>query len=360
MRKPRLIPPIRLPLFVAVFVVGLGIGAAAIAVSHKRHAGHMTVTRTVVSSGSPARSSRSPTPSAASGHTTTADSQPSLKGAHSGPRIAHARAASAPPAHAVSSSFAGLQAQLGGSVGLAVAPLGAGPIQTFGRVQTAHAWSTSKVPVLVTLLATEKQRGRELSADDRDNATLALTESDNAAVEALFSSLEQLRGGLVPASEAIEGMFRRAGDQTAVVNTAPNDEGFTTYGQSEWSLRDEIIFYRALARGCLVDSTDTDYVLGLMRDVIPSQRWGAGSAGYPSSADVKFKGGWGPVDGAYQVRQTAIIGSGNQGYTMSMIALPASGSFTDGTNMLTAIAAWARQHFDVGARQPTVGCASGD
>lgn len=353
MTKPRLIPPIRLPLLVAVFVGGLGIGAAVIAITHHQSVRHVVVTRTI------SRSAQASSTSTVRAGSTSAAHPPSATGSQPRPTPARGRPDPNSPSTAtpaLAAGFGALEARLSGPVGLAVAPLGAGPIQAFGRAQVAHAWSTSKVPVLVTLLANDERRGTGLDSADRENATLALTESDNAAVEALFSSLEQLRGGLVPASESIQAMFRSAGDTSAIVNTAPNNEGFTTYGQSEWSLRDEIIFYRALGRGCLLDADDTGYVLGLMATVTPSQRWGAGSAGYPGSVNVQFKGGWGPVDGAYQVRQTAIIGSGNRGYVLSMIALPTSGSFTDGTNMLTALATWARQHFDLGARRPPRRC----
>lgn len=358
MRKRRPIPPIRLPLIAAVFVAGLWIGVLAIALSRHHQVHHVVVTRTVAGPSTIAKSGATATTSTSTPSTSTGPRRSSTEtGADS-----TAAPNQSQPSHAsvvlpgAASSFAALKSHLNGPVGLAVAPLGAGPVQTFGSVQIAHAWSTSKVPVLVTLLSTYEGLNRTLPAANRDEATLALTESDNAAIESLFSSLEQLRGGLVPASEAVQETFRKAGDRTAVVNTAPNDEGFTTYGQSEWSLRDEVIFYRALARGCLADQNDTSYVLGLMSNVIPSQRWGAGSAGYPSSIDLEFKGGWGPVGGDYEVRQTAIVGSGNQGYTMAMIALPASGSFTDGTNMLTALATWARQHFELGARRASTGC----
>jgi hypothetical protein len=142
----------------------------------------------------------------------------------------------------------------------------------------------------------------------------------------------------------VQQLLRRAGDQTTVINTAPNAEGFTTYGQTQWSLVGEVTFYRALARGYLLDRRDTAYVLGLMHSVIASQRWGAGSAGYPSAVPIGLKGGWGPENGRYQVRQTAIIGSGFSGYAISLLALPTSGSFADGTSMLTALASWARTH----------------
>jgi hypothetical protein len=63
---------------------------------------------------------------------------------------------------------------------------------------------------------------------------------------------------------------------------------------------------------------------------------------------VAFKGGWGPDPGGrYQVRQSAIIGSGEHGYVVSMIALPASGAFSDGTAMISRLAAWARGELDL-------------
>jgi Beta-lactamase enzyme family len=255
-------------------------------------------------------------------------------------------------------SFNALAASLPGQVGLAVAPLGAGGIQSFGAAQIAHAWSTSKVPVLVTLLRDYESSNRVLGPEGNTDATLALEQSDNAAIEALFGQLEQIHGGLVPASDAVTQTLRTAGDQTTVINTAPNNEGFTTYGQTEWSLPGEITFYRALARGCLLDQADTSYVLGLMENVIPSQRWGAGSAGYPSAVPIAFKGGWGPdSSGNYQVRQTAIIGAGHRGYVVSMLALPASGAFSDGTTMLTALANWARREFNLDAVQAPASCA---
>lgn len=256
-----------------------------------------------------------------------------------------------------SASFAIRQRRLDGSVGLAAAALGSGQTATFGDVHVAHAWSTSKVPVLVTLLRDDERRRSALSEGERADAALAIEQSDNAAIDALFSHLEALRGGLIPASLAIQGLLRAAGDRRTIVNTAPNAYGFTTEGQTEWSVGGEVAFYRALARGCLLDPRDTGYVLGLMRKVVPSQRWGAGAAGYPTTVPLAFKGGWGPdAAGDYQVRQTAVVGSGANGYVVSMLALPASGSFTDGVRMVSALATWARRHLLLGVRSEPQTC----
>ncbi len=323
------------PLIVAVFVLGAGVGALVIALTH-----HSTPARRVVEH--PARAARkAPAASsipAASAGTPHGLTDPPQQAPHWDSVV---------PASA-RSSFDALAATLGGEVGLAVAPFGEGPVQTLGALQDGHAWSTMKVPVLTTLLGDYEQSGQTLSSREQTDATLALEQSDNAAAEELFSQLEQLHGGLVPASEAVQQTLVDAGDLSTRINTAPNNEGFTTWGQSLWSPTGEVRFYRALARQCLLDLHDTGYVLGLMRDVIPAQRWGAGEAGYPSALPLGFKGGWGPdPEGGYLVRQTAIVGSGDTGYVLSMIALPSGGAFAEGVSMITAIASWARQHLPI-------------
>ncbi len=244
-------------------------------------------------------------------------------------------------------SFARFAATQPGSIGVAVSPLGAPNVVTFGSLQVGHGWSTMKVPVLVTLLDQLAKGGQRLDAAGQDDATRALHASDNSAAEALFARLEQLDGGVDGASAAVQDTLRRAGDTATLVNTAPNASGFTTWGQTQWSATGEVTFYRALAAGCLLSPADTSYVLGLMQGVESDQRWGAGSAGYPPSVALGFKGGWGPEDGGgYLVRQSAIVGAGaGRGWVLSYLAKPSDGSFGTGTQMLTALATWAARTF---------------
>jgi hypothetical protein len=261
---------------------------------------------------------------------------------------AHAATGALDPA-ALGSSFERFAASQRGAVGVALAPLGGGPVLTFGSLQVGHAWSTMKVPVLTTVLAELEQRNGRLGAQGRDLATRALEASDNSAAEGLFSGLEQSDGGLVAASSAVQGTLRRAGDGDTVINTAPNSGGFTTWGQSEWSATGEVMFYRALANGCLLSAQDTGYVLDLMRNVESDQRWGAGSAGITSSVPVAFKGGWGPEDGAgYLVRQSAIVGSGDQGFVLHLMAKPSDGAFSPGAAMTSQTAAWVAHNVPAG------------
>ena len=274
---------------------------------------------------------------------------------HAKPRRAAAgRATTSADAQA---SFDRLAAGIPGRIGVAIAPLGSGPVRTFGTLQVGHAWSTMKVPVLATVLSELEHSNEILGPQGRVEASRALEASDNAAAEALFSHLEQTDGGLPGASQAAQATLQAAGDDTTTVNTAPNSSGFTTWGQSEWPASGEVSFYRSLARGCLLNSDDTSYVLGLMRNVESDQRWGAGSAGFPSGVPVAFKGGWGPEDGGgYLVRQTAIVGSGDQGYVFSMLTRPSNGSFSTGAQQLTQIGAWVARTFPATRRHAGATC----
>ena len=204
-----------------------------------------------------------------------------------------------------------------GRVGIAVAGLGGSEPVSIGDAQTGRAWSTIKVPILVTLL--DRVGGdSELSAGEQTQAEAALASSDNEAAQALFDRLAALEGGLVPASRAIDETLRRAGDTETRVNTEPSPEGYSTFGQTMWSAPASALFYRALAAGCLLPAGDTEYVLSLMERVVPDQRWGLGQADAPEGSTVAFKGGWGPEpDGGYLVRQSGSVVSGTTAATHS-------------------------------------------
>jgi hypothetical protein len=203
-------------------------------------------------------------------------------------------------------TFARLERSLAGPIGVVVAPLGSGPEARFGPLQSGHAWSTMKVPVLVTYDRRLAEEGHPFDNADREDATLAIEQSDNAAIDTIFGRLEQRVDGLIPASEEVEQTLRTSGDRLTVVNTLPNSLGFSTFGQTEWSLAASAMFYSALAKGCLLEPAQTAYILRLMGRVVSSERWGAGEAGFARWLRVAFKGGWGPEPGgSHLVRQTA-------------------------------------------------------
>jgi hypothetical protein len=243
-----------------------------------------------------------------------------------------------------SDSFARFEATQPGRIELAVAPLGGGPSTSLGGDLPAHGWSTTKVPVLVALLRARGTAG--LTEEEQQWAEAAITESDNQSILDIFGDIEQLRGGLLGASDYVQSVLRASGDSETVVATAPPPPGaVTTFGQTEWAPSEVVKFFSELGRGCLLPSKQSNYVLGLMEHIEPSESWGLGSAGFGTV--VAFKGGWGPEPtGSYLVRQSGIIDVGSsRGIVVSIVAFPSgseSASFGTGTQMLTATAQWLR------------------
>lgn len=231
-------------------------------------------------------------------------------------------------------SFDRLRASLGGSQGLAVSAIDLGqPVERLGPLRTAIAWSTSKVPVAMAVIAAG---GAEAQAA---NLTRALTASDNAAALRLWATL----GGGQAAASAAEEQLRDAGDtHTSIAYRTPGG-GYTPFGQTNWALTDQARFTAGLA--C---SPQGAQVLGLMNQVVDSQRWGLGSAGVPS----QFKGGWGPgsqpgPSGGYLDRQMGVVVIHGKPLAVAVATLPSDGSHQTGTQNLTAIAHWLVAHANV-------------
>jgi hypothetical protein len=206
---------------------------------------------------------------------------------------------------------------------------------------TGRAWSTIKVPVILARYRLADSR-HESWATINPVAALAITESDNAAAQELFDQIASAEGGVSPASRYVAQELRAAGDEVTQVNTVPPNYGyFSTYGQTPWSLNLGTAFYRQLARGCVPPHDATAHVLGLMAEVIPSQRWGVGAVHWSGASALYFKGGWGPDPaGRYLVRQFGIIeGHGGRGFVVGLLAEPDNGAFGSGVTVLDDLAA---------------------
>jgi Beta-lactamase enzyme family len=177
------------------------------------------------------------------------------------------------------------------AVGWATGSLSGGAIESFGEIRAARAWSTMKVPVIVASITSERA--------DWHAVERAITRSDNDAALSLWRTLDDAPG-------RVEAVLRRAGDAETVLEQEPDPRGWSPFGRTVWTLEAGAAFYRALARGELLEPRSTERVLDLMARVVPEQRWGLGRI-----PDVRFKGGWGPSedpDGGYEVIQFGIAG----------------------------------------------------
>lgn len=249
-------------------------------------------------------------------------------------RAEHRRTPGRVLSDADTASFARLAAGLGGQEGLAISRLGRDPqVQQLGTLRRAVAWSTSKVPIAMAVIAAGAEQ-RELS-----DLRAAITASDNAAATRLWASL----GSPATAAQAADAQLRAAGDERTVIQSRTVRPPFTPFGQTDWSLADQVRFTAGMA--CVAAGAE---VLGLMNQVVPSERWGLGAAG----VSAQFKGGWGPgsrpgASGGYLDRQMGVLTIHGKPLAVTVAALPADGSHDSGVRNLTAIAQWVVAHADV-------------
>lgn len=237
-------------------------------------------------------------------------------------------------------SFAALASRLGGSSGIAVTRLGpGGRIIVTGALRSGVAWSTMKMGVAAATFAAGQP-----DASTQALLTRAMTASDNAAAEQLWAKL----GPPSTAGQKVTAQLRLMGDQATQVQTQVTRAGFTSFGQSVWSLKDQVRFTSALP--CTSQGRS---LLGLMGQVVSGQRWGLGSAG----VQAQFKGGWGPgTSGGYLVRQTGILTVQGRPIAVSIGTLPPDGSFDTGTRNLTQIASWFVSHVNASRAPKKVTC----
>lgn len=231
-------------------------------------------------------------------------------------------------------------ARLPGTSGLVVGvPGSGGPAMSGGDLTTGDAWSTIKVPIAERVL--EDAGGpNQITTAQASEIHRAITLSDNDAAASLFAGLEDEHGGLQAATGAVNEMLLHAGDRETAVSAMGRD-GFSSYGQTDWSLVNQFGYMAALAGGCISDPASRSYLLGQMSRVGGSDLFGLGAIGFPA----RWKGGWGPgIDGKYLVRQMGVMDLDGKEIVVAMAAIPDDGTFESGQAMLTRIANWIPTH----------------
>jgi hypothetical protein len=192
-----------------------------------------------------------------------------------------------------------------------------------------------KVPVILA----RYRLGMTPATDIGERVAAAITESDNEAANSLFDDVVEAKGGVRQASAYVQRGLEEAGDRKTVVNTVPPPDGFSTYGQTLWTLSGGLRFYSALARGCLAPADASATILRLMGEITPSQSWGLGQARFRAARRVLFKGGWGPdPTGGYLVRQFGVVDAAGGGIAIGLIDTPADGEFESGVQILNRLA----------------------
>lgn len=212
----------------------------------------------------------------------------------------------------VKKSFDELTQTLPGKVGVAIASAGA-EVVSLGEWSDGVAWSTIKVPLAVAAF--------RAGVAHPDQLVAAITRSDNAAAEELWSQLGD------PAAPLVQSVLREAGDPVSVVESRRLRAEYTPFGQTRWSLTDQARFAAGLSR-----VTGASHIIDLMGALSVDHRWGLAAKGFAA------KGGWGPglTDG-YLVRQFAIV-SGTVG--VAVAAEVREGGYEAGVDAINWLADW--------------------
>lgn len=179
------------------------------------------------------------------------------------------------------------------------------------------AWSTMKVPVAIAAL--------RAGSADMSALTSAITASDNASAEALWSSL----GSPEEAAQKTGEVLKDAGVNVAV-NAQVTRPGFSAFGQTMWNSQQQADFASQLR---CVDAAEP--VATAMGSIVSGQNYGLGQF-----SGAIYKGGWGPNEsGSYGVRQFGLIPRGDGSFAAVAIAAQSTdGSYESGQAQLNELA----------------------
>lgn len=188
-----------------------------------------------------------------------------------------------------------------------------------------HSASVVKVTILSALLLKIGGVGH-LTAAQRTLAHAMITQSSNSAATALWNEV-----GMAD----MQRFLNRAGMHETVLSTA--------WGLTQITAHDELTLLQSLSYpSAVLGPYARDYVLTLMAEVIPSQRWGV-SAGAPAGVTVHIKNGWLPYPNPadWLVNSIGAVTGAKFDYQMVVLTAPAAGGQSEsyGIQTIQAVAA---------------------
>lgn len=143
-----------------------------------------------------------------------------------------------------------------------------------------HTASIVKVDILACLLWQDQRAGKTMTTAQMSEATKMIEQSDNSAADALFALIGK-QSGLAEANVA----FR-------LTHTTPGTTTVHPWGQTLTTARDQLRLLEVVSEpGGPLTAASKAYILGLMKGVASSQRWGI-SAAASHNATVYVKDGW--------------------------------------------------------------------
>jgi beta-lactamase class A len=169
--------------------------------------------------------------------------------------------------------------------------------------EDSHSASIVKVIILSALMY-EDQPDTSLTSDQQELAEQMITQSSDGAATSLWDEVGM---------EDLQEFLTAAG----MDHTYLGQDGY--WGLTEVNPDDELRLLQLLIDpNNVLDASSRDYILGLMREVIPSQHWGV-SAGVPSGDTTYLKNGWLPDPTLWVINSIGDIATPHGDYSMAIL-----------------------------------------
>jgi hypothetical protein len=191
--------------------------------------------------------------------------------------------------------------------------------------QTTHFYAASVIKVTIISALLLKTHGPSgLTRAQRRLAYLMITQSDNHAATDLWEDVGM---------RDMQRFLNKAGMRHTVLNYA--------WGLTLITAQDELTLLHLLTSpGKPLGKYSRAYVLRLMAQVIPTERWGV-PAGAPSDVTVHVKNGWLPYPGAHDwnINSIGAFTGKHIGYQIAILTGPAASGQTESYGIETVQAA---------------------
>jgi hypothetical protein len=213
-------------------------------------------------------------------------------------------------------SAAALAANSPGTVLAAVYDVSTGQTWTLGHGRPQDEASIVKVDILETLLARYRTSGSALPAAYAPTAREMIEYSDNDAATTLWYAA----GGpaRIRSYNAAVGLHHTSPSRCVDCPGFP----WPGWGLTTTTPSDQIALLRQLIKpSLLLTAGQRRYILRLMEQVTPSQRWGV-SDGVPRGATVALKNGWLPLtstDDDWQVNSIGWVSGAGRDYLLAVL-----------------------------------------
>lgn len=165
----------------------------------------------------------------------------------------------------------------GGHMGVAVLDRTTGVTISVNGDKTFQTASIVKFDILATRLYQHQNAGTSMTANEKALAFKMITQSDNNAASALFG-LDNRAAGLAAANKVF-----------GLQDTTPG----SAWGQTHTTPADQIrLLQTVMDPDGPINQANREYILSLMSQVEPDQRWGITAAANDNAQHVYVKNGW--------------------------------------------------------------------